>query len=131
MGSVHSGFVDAWEAIAAQVVAAIGDKPVTLVGHSLGGSLALICAAALTLAGKPPVAVWAFEPARVSYDLTLRNLLAKVALHLWRNGSDPVPNLPLGGMHPGLLNHIGKPAGVLPIVADHLLPAVTANLPQV
>ena len=130
MGSVHSGFMDAWEAIAAQVVAAIGDKPVTLVGHSLGGSLALICAAALTLAGKPPVAVWAFEPARVSYDVTIRNLLAKVPLHLFRNGLDIVPNLPPGGVHPGLLTHIGP--ALLPIVnvQDHMLPRVTEDLPQ-
>jgi triacylglycerol lipase len=130
MGSVHQGFYEAFVVIEPQVIAAIGDKPVTLVGHSLGASISLIAAASLTLAGKAPVAVYAFEPARVSFDLTLRNLLAKVPLHLWRNGSDPVPNLPLGGMHPGLLTHIGKPAGVLPIVADHLLPAVTANLPQ-
>ena len=130
MGSVHAGFHDAWEAIAAQVVAAIGDKPVTLVGHSLGGSLSLICAAALTLSGKPPVAVWAFEPARVSYDLTLRNLLVKVPLHLTRNGNDLVTNLPPGGVHPGLLTHIGP--ALLPIVnvQDHLLPRVTEDLPQ-
>ena len=130
MGSVHAGFWGAWNAIAADVVAAIGDRPVTLVGHSLGASIALVAASALTLAGKPPAAVWAFEPARVSFDLTLRNLLAKVPLHLFRNGSDPVPNLPLGGMHPGLLTHIGRPTGMLPVIADHLLPAVTANLPQ-
>lgn len=129
MGDVHQGFYWAWQAIADQVIAAVGDKPVTLVGHSLGGSLSLLCAAALTLAGKPPVAAQAFEPARVSFDLTLRNLMSKVPLHLWRNGSDPVPNLPLGGMHPGRLTHIGKPAGILPVIADHLLPNVTTNLP--
>jgi triacylglycerol lipase len=130
MGSVHAGFHDAWEAIAAQVVAAIADRPVTLVGHSLGGSISLLAAAALTLVGKPPVAVWAFEPARVSYDLTIRNLLAKVPLHLFRNGLDIVPNLPPGGVHPGLLTHIGP--ALLPIVnvQDHLLPRVTEDLPQ-
>jgi triacylglycerol lipase len=130
MGDVHRGFYLAWSAIASDVIAAIGDTPVTLVGHSLGGSLSLLAAAALTLAGKPPVAVYAFEPARVSFDLTIRNLLVKVPLHLWRNGSDPVPNLPPNGMHPALLTHIGKPAGILPVIADHLLPNVTANLPQ-
>jgi triacylglycerol lipase len=130
MGVVHAGFHDAWQDIAPQVIAAIGDQPVTLVGHSLAGAMAILAAASLTLAGKPPLAVWAFEPPRASFDLTLRNVLAKVPLHLFRNGSDPVPNLPLGGMHPGRLTHIGKPAGILPVIEDHLLPNVMKNLPQ-
>jgi triacylglycerol lipase len=130
MGDVHKGFYGAWEAMSADVLAAIGDKPVTLVGHSLGGSLALLAAAALTLAGKPPVAVWAFEPARVSFDLTLRNLLAKVPKHLYRNGLDLVPDLPPGGVHPGLLTHIGPELLPIPNVQDHLLPRVTEDLPQ-
>jgi triacylglycerol lipase len=130
MGDVHAGFYGAWEAMSADVLAAIGDKPVTLVGHSLGASLSLIAAAALTLAGKPPVAVWAFEPARVSFDLTLRNLLAKVPLHLYRNGLDLVPDLPPGGVHPGLLTHIGPALLPIPNVQDHLLPRVTEDLPQ-
>lgn len=128
MGSVHCGFMDAWEVISAEVIATIGDKPVTLVGHSLGAAIALLAAASLTLTGKPPVAVYAFEPPRVSFDLTLRNLLAKVPLHLFRNSSDPVPLLPPGGMHPGLLTHIGKPDGILPNIEDHLLPNVIRNL---
>lgn len=131
MGSVHRGFYEAWQDIAPAVTAAIGAQPVTLVGHSLGAAIALLAAASLTLAGKPPVAVYAFEPPRVSFDLTLRNLLAKVPLHLYRNGNDIVTNLPLGGVHPGLLTHIGP--ALLPIVniQDHLLPNVTKNLPQV
>lgn len=129
MGNVHDGFYGAWEAIAPQVLAAIGDQPVTLVGHSLGGSIALLAAATLTLAGKPPVCVQAFEPARVSFDLTLRILMRAVPLHLWRNGSDPVTELPLDGMHPAMLAHVGKPAGVLPIIADHLLQNIIPNLP--
>lgn len=129
MGDCHRGFYLAWQAIAPEVIAAIGDRPVTLAAHSLGAAIALLAAASLTLAGKPPVAVYAFEPPRVSFDLTLRNLLAKVPMHLYRNGSDPVTNLPPSGMHPALLTHIGKPAGILPIIADHLLPNVTKNLP--
>lgn len=130
MGIVHSGFYGAWEAIAPQVIAAIGDQPVTLVGHSLGGSISVLAAASLTLAGKPPAAVYAFEPARASFDLTLRVLLSKVPLHLYRNGSDPVTDLPPAGMHPALLTHIGKPATPIPRVADHLMQNVIPNLPE-
>lgn len=130
MGNVHAGFYGAWEAIAPQVIAAIGDQPVTFVGHSLAGAMAILAAATMTLAGKPPVAVYAFEPPRASFDLTLRVLLAKVPLHLWRNGSDPVTDLPLGGMHPTLLTHIGKPATPIPRISDHLLQNVIPNLPE-
>jgi triacylglycerol lipase len=130
MGACHQGFWWAWSAIADQVIAAVGDKPVTLVGHSLGAAISLLAAASLTLAGKAPAAVFAFEPPRVSFDMALRVLLTHVPMTLWRNGGDPVPNLPIGGVHPRPLIHIGKPAGILPVIADHLLPAVMKNLPQ-
>lgn len=128
MGSVHRGFYEAWTAISTDVLAAIDGRPVTLVGHSLGGSIALIAAACMAVGGNPPSAAYAFEPARVSYDMTLRILLRQVPLHLYRNGSSPVPELPLGGVHPWFLTHIGKRAGILPIIADHLLPNIIASL---
>lgn len=130
MGVVHLGFHDAWQDIAPQVIAAIGDRPVTFVGHSLAGAMASLAAATMTLVGKPPAAVWAFEPPRPSFDMTLRVLLKDVPLHLFRNGSDPVPDMPPGGVHPGLLTHIGKPAGILPDIADHLLVNLIPNLPE-
>jgi triacylglycerol lipase len=130
MGDVHRGFYQAWQAIADQVIAAIGDKPVTLTGHSLGAVLSIFAAASLTLIGKPPVAVFAFEPPRASFDLTLRNLLAKVPLHLWRHGLDLVTNLAPGGMHPGLLTRFGKPSVPWPNITDHLMPGILADLPQ-
>lgn len=128
MGSVHAGFHDAWSAIAPQVIAAIGDQPVTLVGHSLGAAIAILAAASLALAEKPPVDVYAFEPPRVSFDLTLRNLLAKVPLHLYRNGLDIVTNLPPGGMHPALLSSIGAPFLPVVNVQDHFLERVIPAL---
>jgi hypothetical protein len=73
--------------------------------------------------------VYAFEPPRVSYDLTLRNLLAKVPLHLYRHGLDLVTSLPPGGMHPGLLTGFGKPSVPWPNIPDHLMPGILADLP--
>jgi len=131
MGSVHRGFYEAWNSISVDVLAAIDGRPVTLVGHSLGGSIALVAAACMAVGGNPPSAVYAFEPARVSYDMTLRILLRQIPLHLYRNGSDPVTDLPLGGVHPWFLTHIGKRAGILPVIADHLLPNVIASLAAV
>lgn len=128
MGIVHQGFWQSWQAISGLVMAAIGDQPVTLTGHSLGGSISLLAAAALTLAGKPPITVYAFEPARVSFDLSIRNVLAKVPLHLYKNGNDLVVDLPPGGVHPALLTHIGTPLLPLPNVADHMMDRVLLAL---
>ncbi|NML34970.1 lipase family protein [Paraburkholderia antibiotica] len=123
-GEIHRGFWAAWMAIADDVVKAIGNQPVTLVGHSLGGALAICCAVALTLAGKPPVAVYGFEAPRVSPGLGVRTLLAKVPVYIYKCGSDPVPDVPLGWHQSALVTHIGPPATIIPRVADHMIERV-------
>jgi triacylglycerol lipase len=128
MGDVHRGFWHSWEAIAPAVLAQIGDKPVTLVGHSLGAALAIMAAATLTLAGKPPIAVYGFEPPRVSPDICIRTVLSKVPVHLYKNGLDIVPDVPLGWNHAALLTHIGTPALPFPNVQDHSIARVIAAL---
>lgn len=127
VGDVHEGFWTAWQAIAAPVTAAIGNQPVTFVGHSLGAAMAILAAVSATLAGKPPLAVYAFEPPRVSPGLGVRTLLAGVPLHLFRNGGDPVTNLPWFWNQPALLTHIG-PSRLLDDVEDHDMANVIANL---
>lgn len=127
-GSVHSGFLHAWRAISAPVLAAIADRPVTLVGHSLGAAITLMAAMDMTLAGNPPAAVYAFEPPRVSPDLTLRTLLANVPLHLFKTGNDLVCDLPLGWSHAGLLIRIGKAAFPFPNIEDHKIANVISAL---
>jgi hypothetical protein len=97
---------------------------VTLVGHSLGSSIAIAAAAEMTASGNPPVAVFGFEPPRVSPDLSIRTLLAKVPVHLYCNGLDIVPSLPPGWHHAALLTHIGKPALPIPNVVDHQIARV-------
>lgn len=128
VGRVHRGFHDAWQAIAAPVMAAIGDQPVTLVGHSLGAAIAILAAVSLTLAGKPPVAVYGFEPPRVSPDLGIRTALAATSMHLFKNGNDLVPDVPPGWVHAALLTHIGKPALPWPNVRDHAIARVISAL---
>jgi pimeloyl-ACP methyl ester carboxylesterase len=128
VGEVHHGFWSAWQAIADDVVKVIGDQPVTLVGHSLGAALSVCAAVALTLAGKPPAAVYGFEPPRVSPDLGVRTLLANVPVHLFKCGSDPVPDVPLGWHQSALLTHIGPPDTLMPRLADHMIENVIAAL---
>ncbi|MFM0141708.1 alpha/beta fold hydrolase [Paraburkholderia sp. RL18-085-BIA-A] len=123
-GEVHRGFLEAWRAISVPVLAAVAGKPVTLVGHSLGAAIALIAAMDMTISGNPPIAVFGFEPPRVSPDLSIRALLAKVPVHLYKNGNDLVPDVPPGWHHAALLTHIGKPALPFPNIHDHAIARV-------
>lgn len=127
-GKIHSGFWSAWTAIAPDVLKAIGEQPVTLVGHSLGAALAICASVALTLSGKPPVAVYGFEPPRVSPDLSVRAFLAKVPVNLYRNGLDLVTDLPPNWQHAALLTPIGKPMLPFPNIHDHMIARVIAAL---
>ena len=128
VGRVHRGFWDAWEAIATPVMSAIGEQPVTFVGHSLGAAIAILAAMSMTLAGKPPVAVYGFEPPRVSPDLGIRTTLGKVDVRLYKNGNDLVPDVPPGWSHAALLIPIGKPALPWPNVRDHAIAKVIEAL---
>jgi triacylglycerol lipase len=127
-GAIHQGFWGAWQAIAPAVMTAIGERSVTLVGHSLGGAIAICAAVSLTLAGKLPVAVWGFEAPRVSPDLGVRTLLSKIPVHLFKNGSDDVPDMPFGWSQSALLTHIGPPWTPIPSISDHMLDRVIPNL---
>jgi triacylglycerol lipase len=127
-GNVHRGFLDAWRAISAPVLAAIAGQSVTLVGHSLGAAMAIMCAMDMTLAGNPPIAVWGFEPPRVSPDLTIRALLAKVPVHLYCNGNDLVTAVPPGWQHAAMLIHIGKARLPFPNIEDHKIANVVSAL---
>ncbi len=128
IGQVHHGFWGAWEAIAAPVLAAIGDRPVTLVGHSLGAAIAIMAAAAMVVGGNHPVAVYGFEPPRVSTNGSVAAALAKVTLNLFKNGNDIVPELPLDWQHAGEIQQIGRPMFPFPNVTDHAIARVIAAL---
>lgn len=127
-GKFHAGFWRAWQAIATDVLAAIDGRPVTFVGHSLGAALCIAAALDTTISGNPPVAVYGFEPPRVSPDMSARVALRTVDVKLYRNGLDIVPTLPPDWRHAAMLIPIGKPA--LPILntIDHEIARVEAAL---
>lgn len=127
-GEVHKGFWNAWQAIASDVVDAIGDQPVTFVGHSLGAAIAICAAVSLALAGKPVISVYGFEPPRVSPGLGVRNALSSIALHLYRNGLDLVPDVPPNWQHAAILIHVGTPLLPFPNTLDHQIGRVILAL---
>jgi pimeloyl-ACP methyl ester carboxylesterase len=127
-GKFHCGFWSAWQAIATDVLAAVNGQPVTLVGHSLGGALAIAAALDMTISGNPPVAVFGFEPPRVSPNMSARVALRHVDVRLYRNGLDLVPTIPLDWRHAAMLIPIGKPALPIVNVIDHEIGRVISAL---
>lgn len=130
LGRIHQGFYKAWSAISAQVESAAGDAPVTFVGHSLGAALALIAGASRVAAGKPVRAVWGFEPPRVSPEPTIRNVLSKTAVSLYKNGNDAICDVPPLWPQSGKLIGIGKASYPFPNLRDHALARVIQALAQ-
>ena len=82
----------------------------------------------MTISGNPPAAVYGFEPPRVRPNLAVRALLSRVPVHLYKNGNDIVPDIPLGWHHAALLTHIGKPDLPLGNVRDHAIARVIQAL---
>jgi len=131
LGKLHSGFWCAFDMISAPLMLRT-DVVVTL-GHSEGAALAILYAAALCQAGKPPKAVYAFEPPRTSCDGTLAALFAAhgVTLYLTQNGEDIVPMVPRlldAWQHPAPLHRIGHATLPCPNVEDHMIDRVVAAL---
>lgn len=128
IGKLHRGILGAWQAMSTPVLAAIKGKPVTLVGHSLGGALALMCAIQMTVSGNAPAAVWGFGAPRVSPGTEFGELLAHVPITLYRNGNDIVPMLPVDWYLPRPMIHIGSPEMPFDNPFDHKMERYAAAL---
>ena len=98
-GRVHLGFSAAlhatWERVE-RALEVVGDRPLFLTGHSMGGSLAVLAACRLARAGRPPVAIYTFGAPRVGD----RRFCVGYALPTYRvvNRLDLVPELPLASL---------------------------------
>ena len=93
LGRLHKGFWDAYLAIATDL---LKQSPEIIVGHSLGGALALIYGGALCILGTAPKFIYAFEPPMVSVDSILGDVLKAhgVQVVLTHNGHDLIPEEP-------------------------------------
>jgi hypothetical protein len=96
------------------------------VGHSLGGSEALIAAGWFAALGIPPAFVDAFEPAKTTMGKLNDLLLMVKRVTITWDGDDPVPDLPFPYEHPSKPMFIGEPT--LNPIDSHMIAKVIADL---
>ena len=122
LGICHAGFCGgAWELYRRAPMVSANFSGAIIAGHSLGGALALLLAGILVAERTPPAAVVTFGAPRCG-SWKLRRLLSPIAVRSYRNGDDPVPDVPwLPGvyLHPRRQIEIGTPA-VDPIADHHI-----------
>lgn len=108
LGYCHRGFLTGAEAALPLLLAKLPkDKPVLLIGHSLGGALAIDTTALLVLAGITPLQCTTFGAPRTAIGAELGQVIAQVPGDRWDDGNDPVPGLPPGFAHDRKLTQIG------------------------
>jgi triacylglycerol lipase len=109
----HQGFLNALESVYRQTVNAIGRqggfraKKVFVTGHSLGGALAVLCAARLQKEGRGTAVVHTYGAPRPG-NQELKGAF-RSPCQRWVNFDDVVPMLPdenFGYRHPGTTNNI-------------------------
>ncbi len=129
LGWCHRGFLDGARALSGAIMASGADlRGAILVGHSMGGAIALLLAGMLIARNVPVRAVVAFGAPRCG-SWKLRRVLRRIPLRLYRNGDDPVPDVPfLPGfyVHPCALIAVGEPA--LDPIADHAIASYRRTL---
>ena len=123
VGSIHKGFSEAANSISAGV---LSYEPDVLAGHSEGGDLALILGGICCYVGKPPRAIYAYDPARCCIDDRLSKLfkLYSVDVNILQHGNDIVPQVPRllhDWRHPEKVQLFGEPAHPIINVEDHYL----------
>jgi hypothetical protein len=122
----HGGFLNDVEGVEHELNAFLRGKHWIAVGHSKGGSEALIASG---VAETPPLAVVAFGPARPAF-LKFRGVLERrvPSVILLRHGADPIPDSPWGFQQPGDLIGFGTPTSSINKIDDHYLAAYRAAL---
>lgn len=127
IGALHAGFYRGLCGIAWRLIPRLAGHSVVLTGHSKGGAEALIFAGMLAVIGMMPLRVTTFGAARPA-DPRLGGLIGALAGVDYRNGADPVPELPPTLAHPRPLEQIGDPKFHLNALADHALASYRAAL---
>lgn len=128
LGLLHAGFLVGATALLPAVEKAVAGRRYALCGHSLGGALATLVGALMTVTGRPPVEIVTFGAPRVGMSLFVDSL-QHVAIRQYTYGNDFVPMVPT---HPPFVHartpliHLGNRLEGL--WADHALSAYLNGL---
>lgn len=127
MGPVHSGFLTGAMSLLPQIAQEVATGPFSLTGHSLGGALALLVGALLTLEGRPPEQIVTFGAPKVGFT-SFANVLKPVPVREYQFGADPVPLVPdWPYLHVRPTIKLGKP--VRNLFANHAIVNYIGALP--
>lgn len=115
IGWCHKGFLRATQAIWPRLrnILLENTLPVWFTGHSLGGAIAILCAAKMIkMLGAMPAGIVTFGAPRAGFNWIIP-ALAAVPVTCYRRGVDTVPSWPhawwwWGPRHPVNLTQIGK-----------------------
>jgi hypothetical protein len=132
VGICHAGFGSGGAAIAARALVALKGETrlITVVGHSLGGAMALIVGARLIAAGFR-VRVVTFGAPRVAFCLNLalrRWLRLAEELAEYRRAGDPVPHLPMRPFYRHVTRGIALGVAKIEPIANHAIDLYAADL---
>jgi triacylglycerol lipase len=109
-GAVHSGFLEATNALWPRISLAVSnlrqnDQPVWVTGHSLGGAIAIITALKLIEEGVEVAGVFTFGQPPVGDDEFAKAMATLPGYRRFANYSDPVVDAAGYGEHAGELNY--------------------------
>ena len=128
LGMCHAGFLEGMDRVFSEVLPVLG-QVIYVTGHSLGAARALIFAALCRKAGRPPAALVGFGTPRVGGS-KLASILEGTPMRLYRNGLDPVTEVPLGLLyqHPVKPTQIGNADMAHDPIKDHFIASYCAAL---
>lgn len=120
VGWCHSGFIKTAQKVFSKMLAVslqedADERYFQFTGHSLGGAIALGCAAYFTLYGIKPLSVCTFGAPAIGK----LKILNDTDVVCYRYGKDVVPQVPLLMSHPRNRISVGEPSKKYWNVSDH------------